>query len=526
MKFLISKNQINESCQPIQPKRVLDEIDEIDNSLDDNISKEIVIPKDVLDSFQIKDTLNTEIWIDNTLNPKVKDKLLKIATDFYSDLELPSEVQILDIIFTGSLANFNWSKFSDIDLHIIIDFKKIDGDPQMIQDFFREKKSNWSLNHNIKIFGYPVEMYIQDKHAKHISSAIYSVLKDKWNIIPKHENFKIDKDAVKRKAKFFINQLRTIKKTYVNDDHKTVVKMATYLKDKIKRMRNAGLENGGEFSLENIVFKTLRRTPFMDQLDSFKNKAYDELMSINENVNEPNENNLSFDVISNPNPYGDKGYPEIIYVTALLGEKSVGRIMLFRFNTEKELKNQPKLNKEFLNIQNQGYSEFLSIGEAQIISSLKKTGIYTKLLTHTSEKFNLPIFSSKKTRTNEADMFWNKFKEKINIIDINGNYILYPNQTMNENNMKNIIKEKLNTLSEVKYIKQSNYVNTTDKTTYIDKKAPEISKQKMSPIIAAKKERKDNITPKQQLSISDKEKQDVLDRQEQLAAKYANKKRG
>jgi len=377
MKFLINKIELNESYQPIQPKRVLDEIDEIDNSLDDNITKEIIIPKDVLDSFKIKDTLNPQIWIEGVLNPKVKDKLLKIATDFYTDLELPSEVQIKDIIFTGSLANFNWSKFSDIDLHIIIDFKLIDGDPQMIQDFFREKKTTWSIDHDIKIFGYPVEMYIQDKHAKHISSAIYSILNDKWLIIPKHEKFKLDKDAVKRKAKLFVNQLRSIKKAYVNNDYKLVLKMATHLKHKIKQMRNAGLESGGEFSLENIVFKTLRRTPFMDQLDSFKNKAYDEIVSINEN-------------------------------------------------------------------------------------------------------------------------------------------------------MKSLIKEKLNSLAEVKYIKQSNYVNTTDKTTYLDKKGPNISKEKMSPTIAAKKERKDiaNNTPKQELSISDKEKQDVLDRQEKLAAKYANKKRG
>jgi hypothetical protein len=51
-------------------------------------------------------------------------------------------------------------------------------------------------------------------------------------------------------------------------------------------MRKAGLEKGGEFSLENLVFKVLRRTSFMDQLDSFKAKSYDKLMSVTETLKE------------------------------------------------------------------------------------------------------------------------------------------------------------------------------------------------------------------------------------------------
>jgi hypothetical protein len=88
----------------------LDEIDDIANSLDANIAKDVKIPKDVLDSFKLKDSLSPEIWIKEKLNEKVKLNLLKIADDFYKELDLPQQVKIKDIIFTGSLANFNWSK--------------------------------------------------------------------------------------------------------------------------------------------------------------------------------------------------------------------------------------------------------------------------------------------------------------------------------------------------------------------------------------------------------------------------------
>ena len=37
---------------------------------------------------------------------------------------------------TGSLANYNWSSFSDVDLHIIVDFSQIDENYELVKGFF------------------------------------------------------------------------------------------------------------------------------------------------------------------------------------------------------------------------------------------------------------------------------------------------------------------------------------------------------------------------------------------------------
>jgi hypothetical protein len=140
--YNINNKLIAESIQ--QEKVVLDEIDELSNTIQANMHKEITVPKDVLDSFKIKDSLNPEIWQGNKLSDKVRVKLIKIAEDFFKDLEIPSEISIKDIIFTGSLANFNWSKFSDIDLHIVIDFNEFDADKIQIEDFFYAQKAIWN----------------------------------------------------------------------------------------------------------------------------------------------------------------------------------------------------------------------------------------------------------------------------------------------------------------------------------------------------------------------------------------------
>lgn len=293
MKLFLNINPklIAESITPIQ-KVAIDEIQEIENSIDTHIGSEIKIPKDVINSFKLKKTLNPDIWTKDTLNPKVKQNLIKIAKDFYKDLDLPKDIRIKDIIFTGSLANFNWSKFSDIDLHIVLEFNKFDANLEMVENYFYAQKAIWNQEHDITIFDFPVEIYVQDKNAKLRATAIYSVLYDKWILKPDYENFKIDKKAIKDKADTFIHYLRDIRQHYDDKHYQTVIDMVTKLKTKIKNMRNAGLETGGEFSLENLVFKVLRRTPFMDYLDSYKGKAYDTLMSVNEGVKSPTNDGL------------------------------------------------------------------------------------------------------------------------------------------------------------------------------------------------------------------------------------------
>ena len=134
------------------------------------------------------------------LNPKVRNKLLRIATDFFKSLELPENVKLKDVIFTGSLANFNWSKFSDIDLHLILDYNEIGGDKAFVEEFFWAHKDIWNNEHDIMVYGYPVEIYVQDAKAEITATAIYSVANDKWILEPKKEKFNLDKGLLKTKA--------------------------------------------------------------------------------------------------------------------------------------------------------------------------------------------------------------------------------------------------------------------------------------------------------------------------------------
>tara|TARA_R100000951_G_scaffold55847_1_gene46917 strand:- start:881 stop:1663 length:783 start_codon:yes stop_codon:yes gene_type:complete len=226
-------------------------------------------------SFKMNDTLNPEIWVDeNTIKPEIKENLIKIAEDYYSNLEL--NIPILDITLTGSLANYNWSKYSDVDLHIIFDTNKLGKNKDMVKDLLDVRTRAWNLKHNITVKGFDVELYLQPEDQPHHSTGVYSITNNKWVVEPKKVDADIDKETITKKYNTIIKTVNEIKKC----DDEDIVKMLEKLKDKIKAMRQSGLDSGGEFSNENIVFKLLRRNDIMEEIGDMLTDAYDKSVSL------------------------------------------------------------------------------------------------------------------------------------------------------------------------------------------------------------------------------------------------------
>ena len=236
------------------------------------------IKPDVIKSFNIKDSLNTKIWKDGKLKPEIRENLLKIAKDFLIDL--PFDLEPKDITLTGSLANYNWSKYSDIDLHIIVDFAEVDDNMELVKEFFRQLQTNWNNRHDILMKGYEVEIYFQDSNAPHISTGVYSVQDNKWLVKPTPESVSIDHANVKKKAQDISDRIDHIAKMMTDEEGDAVLDAIDRLKAKIRDMRKTGLEGAGQYSVENLAFKVLRRSEELSRLSDLKAKAYDELMSI------------------------------------------------------------------------------------------------------------------------------------------------------------------------------------------------------------------------------------------------------
>ena len=230
----------------------------------------------------INDALEPQIWQGEQLNEAVKQSLVAIAVDFFDDLGLDdtTEANIEDITFTGSVANFNWTKKSDIDLHLIVDFSKIDENYDLVREYFSAKTSSWNKMHEIKILGYEVEIYVQDVDEKHISSGVYSIKNDEWIIKPVRKEPEIDAEMVMRKAQSFSDMIERAEDLYDDKKYQEAYEFSIKLAKKIKKFRQSGLEDKGEYSFENLAFKFLRNSGIIKNLFDVRNKSYDKMMSL------------------------------------------------------------------------------------------------------------------------------------------------------------------------------------------------------------------------------------------------------
>ena len=251
--------------------------------------------KSILSSFHLQDELNPKIWElpnerymsdpkgqDEIMVPKVRERLLEIAYEFIDFIGVDMVVD--DVVMTGSLANYNWSKYSDVDLHILVDFKQFsEKELPLYEELFRLKKTLFNDKHNITIFGYDVELYVQDVSEPHTSSGEYSVLFDEWITKPKNQDVEIDTTSIKHKSEEWMKMIDDV----INDaqdessleNSKNII---TKFKDKLKKYRTTGLEDGGEFSNENLVFKVLRRNGYIQKLFDFQINNTDKNLSLKE----------------------------------------------------------------------------------------------------------------------------------------------------------------------------------------------------------------------------------------------------
>ncbi len=238
-----------------------------------------------LSGFKVQDELNPKIWDeDEKMDPTVRKTLLKIADDYFESLELPN-IDIEDVTMTGSLSNYNWSKYSDVDLHILIDYNDLPMDEELVQDFLKSKSSAWNKEHDVKIYGYDVELYVQDIDEEHHSTGVYSILKNEWVTKPKMEKISFNDKSVKDKSNRLMDRIEEIYEEMDEVENEDTIKRVEKLQEKIKKMRQSGLESGGEFSVENIVFKVLRRNGMLDRLYDIKTVAYDKSVTLESNIN-------------------------------------------------------------------------------------------------------------------------------------------------------------------------------------------------------------------------------------------------
>lgn len=227
-------------------------------------------------NFRIyNETLAPELWdVSQHLDSKVRMNLLQMAYDFYGKTNLPAPV--LDVYLMGSIANYNWTKDSDVDVHIIIDYSKLQMPVETANKTVKTAGAQWNSEHEVTIKGFKVEMNIQNAfEQKPYVTGIYSLVKDQWIRKPFEMSPQIDRSILK----FQYGSMRGYIQNAFNSKDREQMKAA---KKYLDAYRQYGLDTYGELSYENLVFKILRARGVIKKLKDGIVAVYDKAMSVDE----------------------------------------------------------------------------------------------------------------------------------------------------------------------------------------------------------------------------------------------------
>ncbi len=239
-----------------------------------SVSEAKIKTSELKSTLTVHETLNSKLWDGTSLKLDVRVALLKAAKAFADFLDLPS-LDVIDVILTGSNASFNYTQFSDLDVHLIVSYDDT-AFPDLAENFFSTKKTLWNETHAITIRDYAVEMYVEDTTNPVKALGVYSLLNGIWIKEPTLDGKpEWDDRAVASKVEYIATSIDQLLKDSPEDKDKIDAAI-----DRIRAMRKAALADGGEFSTENLAFKGLRNLGYMDRLYAARMDAEDRELSL------------------------------------------------------------------------------------------------------------------------------------------------------------------------------------------------------------------------------------------------------
>jgi len=211
-------------------------------------------------TLKFRDQLNPTFWEGNVLKSNIRTALFKFADAFAEYVGIDSKA-IKDVLMLGGNAGYNYTPYSDVDVHLVIDPKYLPQcDPELLDDYFKDKKTLWSLTHDVKVYGSDVEPYIEKPGLiRRKSQGVFSILKNKWMQNPQKFEGELDEAELQKKSNNIKNKIDTL----IQGNNETGLRA---ILKKLNTARNSSLDKFGEYGFENLVFKELRNSGYIDKV--------------------------------------------------------------------------------------------------------------------------------------------------------------------------------------------------------------------------------------------------------------------
>ena len=213
------------------------------------------------------DTLNPVLFDGDALKPEVSDAIRNVVDAFVEELGRDGiDISVKDVVLVGSNVSYNYTKDSDVDVHVIVDSSKLDCPKEIVDRLYGAYRSIFNGNYDITIKGIPVEVYVElDDLGSAKSNGVYS-LDNGWIKEPTQEEIPdLDREAFD--ALFGEWEGRYL--DLIDSDGLDSETVKGFIEE-IYDLRKEGIANEGEYSLQNLVFKEFRNLGYLDRLKELR----------------------------------------------------------------------------------------------------------------------------------------------------------------------------------------------------------------------------------------------------------------
>ena len=251
--------------------------------IDENLTEEVEIEEAIEKHEELNPALFTE---EAVLKVEVKEKINEIVDEFLKNFEeVNVELTVKDIVLTGSNASYNYTKDSDLDIHIIADTSNIEDTLDLHKVIYDAYKSAFNKKFEIELNKVPVEVYVETQDTPLVSNGIYSVINDNWVKEPTKDSIpEVDQEAIDKAFKPWEKRYKALVAD-ITDETKDESEIDRFI-DSLYDLRKKGLSTEGEYSIENLVFKEVRNNGYLDNLKELRHKVIAQRLSLYENLDQ------------------------------------------------------------------------------------------------------------------------------------------------------------------------------------------------------------------------------------------------
>ena len=231
------------------------------------------------------DTLNQKLFDGEELKPVVAKAIMNIANEFVKELgEDGISFTLKDVILLGSNMSYNYTKDSDLDIHLIADSSALECPKELQDKLYSAYRTIFNKNYDITIKGIPAEVYVELDEPQAKSNGIYS-LNSGWVKKPEQQAIPdLDKEAFDEFFKFWEDRYNEL----INNENATSKDVEEYIND-IYDERKDGIANDGEYSLGNLLFKEVRNKGYLDNLKDLRKELKGKELSLEQLDNSTKE---------------------------------------------------------------------------------------------------------------------------------------------------------------------------------------------------------------------------------------------